>query len=108
VSVRILGIVGGTGPESTIDYYRSIVASWRRRSPDGSYPRLIVNSVEAGGVFRLLDQGHYAAVASQLAEAVRQLAAAAPEVRLVSLGRHRLRGVREETELFALAPVQPL
>ncbi len=76
MSVRILGIVGGTGPESTIDYYRSIVASWRRRSPDGSYPRLIVNSVEAGGVFRLLDQGHYAAVASQLAEAVRQLAAA--------------------------------
>ncbi len=28
--------------------------------------------------------------------------------RLVSLGRHRLRGVREEAELFALAPVQPL
>jgi hypothetical protein len=26
---RILGIVGGTGPESTIDYYRSVIATWQ-------------------------------------------------------------------------------
>ena len=51
---RILGIVGGTGPGSTIDYYRAIVASWRRRNPDGSYPRVIIDSVEAGRVFDLL------------------------------------------------------
>jgi aspartate/glutamate racemase len=24
---RVLGIVGGTGPESTIDYYRSLIAT---------------------------------------------------------------------------------
>lgn len=34
-------------------------------------------------------------------------AATASRHRLISLGRHRLRGVREETELFALAPAQP-
>jgi aspartate racemase len=39
---RILGIVGGTGPESTIDYYRSIIAGWQQRTADGSYPRLII------------------------------------------------------------------
>jgi len=42
---RILGIVGGTGPESTVDYYRSLVATWRRRRPDGTYPRVIINSI---------------------------------------------------------------
>ena len=44
---RILGIVGGTGPESTIDYYRTLIAVWCRRRPDGSCPRVIINSVEA-------------------------------------------------------------
>lgn len=33
---RVLGIVGGTGPESTVDYYRSLVATWRRRRPEPS------------------------------------------------------------------------
>ena len=51
---RVLGIVGGTGPESTVDYYRSLVATWRRRRPDGSYPRIIINSIEAGRIFRYL------------------------------------------------------
>ena len=51
---RVLGIVGGAGPESTIDYYRSLVATWRRRRPDGSYPRVIIDSVEAGRLIRRL------------------------------------------------------
>ena len=73
---RILGIVGGTGPESTIDYYRSIVALWQQRTGDGSYPRMIINSVEAGRIFRLLGAGDYAGVAEDISAAVAQLAAA--------------------------------
>jgi aspartate racemase len=73
---RILGIVGGTGPESTIDYYRSVVAIWQQRTGDGSYPRLIINSVEAGRIFRLLGDGDYAGVAEDMSAAVAQLAAA--------------------------------
>jgi len=33
-----IGIVGGIGPESTIDYYRRIIASYRHQRKDGSYP----------------------------------------------------------------------
>lgn len=73
---RILGIVGGTGPESTIDYYRSIITGWQQRTADGSYPRLIINSVEAGRVFRLLGESDYSAVAGDMAAAVIQLAEA--------------------------------
>jgi hypothetical protein len=36
---RIVGIVGGVGPESTIDHYRTIVAPWPRLRPDGTYHR---------------------------------------------------------------------
>jgi aspartate racemase len=73
---RILGIVGGTGPESTIDYYRSLVATWRRRRPDGTYPRVIINSIEAGRVFQKLAASDFAAVGRDLGPALAQLAAA--------------------------------
>jgi aspartate racemase len=73
---RVLGIVGGTGPESTIDYYRTLVATWRRRRPDGSYPRVIINSVEAGTIFRALDIGDFDAVGRVLGPAILALAAA--------------------------------
>jgi aspartate racemase len=73
---RILGVVGGTGPESTIDYYRRFLATWRLRGPDGTYPRLIINSVEGGAVIRGLTEGRFDEVATALGDAVDQLAAA--------------------------------
>jgi aspartate racemase len=81
---RILGIVGGIGPESTIDYYRALVGAWRRRRPDGSYPRVIIDSVEAGSVIRLLGEGEYAAVGRALGAALVELAAAGCERALIA------------------------
>jgi aspartate racemase len=73
---RVLGIVGGTGPESTIDYYRSLITTWRRRRPDGSYPRVVINSIEAGRVFQSLGASDWAAVGRDLGPAVAALRAA--------------------------------
>ena len=42
----MLGIIGGIGPESTVDYYQTIVGLYRARKPDGSYPALLINSVD--------------------------------------------------------------
>ena len=73
---RLFGVVGGTGPESTIDYYRRFLATWRRRGPDGTYPRIIINSVEGGSVIRALGEGRLDDVADVLSDAVGRLAAA--------------------------------
>ena len=73
---RVLGIVGGTGPESTVDYYRTLIAVWRRRRPDGSYPRAVINSVEAGRLFANLASADFDAVGRQLGPAIEALAAA--------------------------------
>jgi aspartate racemase len=73
---RVLGVVGGTGPESTIDYYRSLIATWRRRRPDGTYPRVIINSIEASRVFANLASADFDAVGRQLGPAVAALSAA--------------------------------
>ncbi len=34
--VKTAGIVGGIGPESTIEYYRQILACYREACPDGN------------------------------------------------------------------------
>src|SRR5438552_59599 len=43
--MKTLGIIGGLGPESTIDYYQRLIALYRERTGDGSYPEFIINSV---------------------------------------------------------------
>ena len=44
--MKTVGIIGGIGPESTVEYYRLIIAGYRQRLPDGSYPKIIVNSID--------------------------------------------------------------
>jgi aspartate racemase len=43
----IVGLVGGLGPESTIDYYRRILAAWARTAP-GSSPSILIDSLDVG------------------------------------------------------------
>jgi aspartate/glutamate racemase len=44
--LKTIGIVGGLGPESTIEYYRQITARYREQIGDGSYPPIIINSMD--------------------------------------------------------------
>ena len=49
-----LGIVGGLGPESTIDYYRRIIEGWRRDDPSSS-PSIIIDSLDVDRGLRLVE-----------------------------------------------------
>jgi aspartate/glutamate racemase len=44
--IKTIGIVGGLGPGSTIEYYRQIIARYRERISDGSYPPIIIHSMD--------------------------------------------------------------
>ena len=69
-------MIGGLGPESTIDYYRSIIARYRARKPGGGYPHLIVNSLDVDKGIALLDAGRVGDLADYLATGVELLARA--------------------------------
>ncbi len=77
--MRTSGMIGGLGPESTIDYYRSIIARFRARSPDGGYPSLIVNSLDVDKGIGMLDAGRLDDLADYLAAAVEVLVRAGAE-----------------------------
>lgn len=69
-------MIGGLGPESTIDYYRSIIARYRARKPDGGYPHVIINSLDVDKGIAMLDAAGLDDLADYLAAGVDVLARA--------------------------------
>jgi aspartate racemase len=55
--MRTAGMIGGLGPESTIDYYRAILAGYRARTSDHEYPHVIINSLDVDKGIAMLDRG---------------------------------------------------
>ncbi len=71
--MRTSGMIGGLGPESTVDYYRSIIARYRARKPDGGYPHVILNSLDVDKGIALLDAERLGDLADYLAAGVESL-----------------------------------
>lgn len=69
-----VGLVGGLGPESTIDYYRRILDAWERLEP-GRAPSILIDSLDVQEALRLVASDH-GALAAYLLGSVRRLAAA--------------------------------
>lgn len=69
-------MIGGLGPESTIDYYRSIIAGCRERTSGQGYPHIVINSLDVDRGIAMLDAGRLDDLADYLAEGVDVLAKA--------------------------------
>ena len=69
---KTLGLIGGTGPESTIDYYRLLVAKFREQA-DGNSPPLIINSVNLKLMIEWMGAGELGKVTDYLSDAVETL-----------------------------------
>lgn len=74
--MRTLGILGGLGPESTIDYYRSIIAQVLARRPDAGYPHIVINSLDVDKGIAMLDAGQLNELADYLVSGIELLARA--------------------------------
>jgi aspartate racemase len=82
--MKTLGIIGGLGPESTIDYYRKIIALYRDRTGDGSYPQFIVNSVNLKKGLDFMEANNLPGMADYLVEEIGKLARAGATFGLIS------------------------
>ena len=82
--MKTLGMVGGLGPESTIDYYQKIIALYRERTGDGSYPEFIINSINLTKGLNFMDVDDLAGMANFLLEAIGKLARAGADFGLIS------------------------
>jgi len=67
-------MIGGLGPESTIDYYRRILAAWERVEP-GTAPSLVIDSLDVRRGLRLVETD-LPGLAEYLLASLRRLAGA--------------------------------
>jgi aspartate racemase len=82
--MKTLGIIGGLGPESTVDYYQTIIALYRERIGDGSYPQFFINSVDLnkGRNFVIADDRH--GLTAMIVEESEKLARAGADFGLIA------------------------
>ena len=82
--MKTLGIIGGLGPESTIDYYGKIIALYRQRTGDGSYPQFIINSINLKKGLDFMDANNLPGMADYLVEEIGKLILAGATFGLIS------------------------
>jgi len=72
--MKTVGIVGGIGPESTIEYYRFIIEGYRQRQQDASYPSIVINSVDLHRLIGWINAGDLQPFTDYLVAGVQRLA----------------------------------
>jgi len=82
--MKKLGIIGGLGPESTVDYYRSFIHAYRSRINDGSYPHFVVNSINMTRVMAHVAAAQQDDLVEMMASELHVLANAGADLALIS------------------------
>jgi aspartate racemase len=82
--MKILGMIGGLGPESTIVYYQTMISLYRERQPDGSYPEFIINSVDLKKGLDFMAANDLAGMAGYLLQEIGKLARAGADFGLIA------------------------
>ena len=82
--MKTLGIIGGTGPETTIEYYRRLIAAYRPRHPEGRAPSLVINSIDSRKLVDLVTANKLTQLADYLAREVERLVGAGAGLALIA------------------------
>jgi aspartate racemase len=83
-AMKTLGMIGGVGPESTIDYYKNIIALYRERQRDGSYPQFVINSIDLKRGIDFMNANDLAGMAGFLLEEIEKLPRAGADFGLIA------------------------
>jgi len=77
-------MIGGIGPESTVDYYKNIIAMYRERKRDGNYPQFVINSIDLQKGIDFLEADNLAGMAKFLLQEIDKLPRAGAEFGIIA------------------------
>lgn len=77
--MKIIGMIGGIGPESTIDYYRRLLDGAQKRNPGGPSLQIIINSIDLQKGLALLEANQLSELTEYIAPEVMRLRDAGAE-----------------------------
>ena len=82
--MKILGIIGGIAPGSTIEYYRLLIEGWRQRMPAKGYPPVIINSIDLDRLLAMVGARAFGALSEYLLDEIQRLARAGAQLALLA------------------------
>ena len=66
--MKKIGIIGGLGPESTVDYYKGIINACKPNYETHGYPEIILESVDLRTFMNFANNGEWQTIANYLAQ----------------------------------------
>ena len=81
--MKTIAVVGGIGPESTIEYYRCLIAFTRELGGSGA-PPVLINSIDVDRMLGMIGSGQMREVTRYLADGVSCLARAGADIGLLA------------------------
>jgi aspartate racemase len=81
--MKRIGIIGGIGPESTVDYYKLIIGSFHEKQADSGYPEIIIYSANLSSLMRILEANDWETLTDWLLEKVVALHKAGAEFAVI-------------------------
>jgi aspartate racemase len=81
--MKKIGIIGGIGPESTIDYYKLIIGAFHKKQADLGYPEIIIYSANLSSLMRILEANDWENLSDWLLEKVVALHKAGAEFAVI-------------------------
>jgi aspartate racemase len=82
--MKKIGIIGGMGPEATIDYYTEIINAFKNEEGDLNYPEIIIYSVNLSEFISLMKGKKYDQATTLLLEKIDGLKRAGAEFAVLS------------------------
>ena len=77
--MKKVGIIGGIGPASTLDYYSGIINGFRERTDDDNYPEIVINSVNMTEMLSYVSDNDWDSLVDMLLTAIKNLSSAGAE-----------------------------
>jgi aspartate racemase len=72
--MKTAGMIGGIAPASTIEYYKLIITLYREKKKDGSYPPILINSIDMTKMLNLIGAHELPSVTDYLLSEVKKIA----------------------------------
>lgn len=77
--MKKVGLVGGIGPASTLDYYNGIIEGYRKRIGINSYPHMIIDSINLAEMYDLAANKEWPTFTKRLVDSIKNLASGGAE-----------------------------
>jgi aspartate racemase len=71
--MKKIGIIGGIGPESTIDYYKRIIGHFQSQTSAIGYPEIIIYSANVNELLLMVEQNDWPGLTTWLVDKIRIL-----------------------------------